>query len=171
MTEITQECGFTFGLIIVNALNVFTLSLPAIAKQSHKNRIASSLRSSQWHSIYYVCISKRFLNRCYFFGFICSPQQMMSHASTQPQTVSTDTTNPHARQENLLPFVTAFFFVGIGFFTGAVFFGFVAKVITPFVLVLLSEFYCESAYADPQLILCKENMLSFLRSSEFRKHK
>jgi hypothetical protein len=106
-------------------------------------------------------ISKRFLNRCYFFGFICSPQQMMSQAFTQPQTVSTETTNPQARQANLLPFLTAFFFVDTVFFAGAVFFGFVAKVITPFVLVLLSEFYCESAYADSQFPLFNERIRSF----------
>src|SRR3972149_7235198 len=70
----------------------------------------------------------------YFFGFIGSLQHMMSQASTQPQTVSTETTSPHARQANLLPFVTAFFFGGVVFFAGAVFFVFVAKALPPLLL-------------------------------------
>ena len=70
----------------------------------------------------------------YFFGFIGSPQQMMSQASTQPQTSSTETTSPQARHENLLPFLTASFFVVL-FLAVVVFLAFVAKVITPFVYV------------------------------------
>jgi hypothetical protein len=67
----------------------------------------------------------------YFFGFIGSPQHMMSQASIQPQTVSTETTSPQARQANLLPFVTAFFFVVL--FLGVVaFFAFVANSLPPF---------------------------------------
>jgi len=69
----------------------------------------------------------------YFFGFIGAPQQTMSHASTQPQTSSTETTSPQVRQANLLPFFTAFFFVAVLFFVVAVFFVFVAKAIPPFV--------------------------------------
>jgi hypothetical protein len=71
----------------------------------------------------------------YFFGFIGSLQHMMSQASTQPHTVSTETTSPQARQANLLPFVTAFFFVGVLFFAGAVFFIFVAKALPPLIIV------------------------------------
>jgi hypothetical protein len=70
----------------------------------------------------------------YFFGFIGSLQHMMSQASTQPQTVSTETTSPQARQANLLPFVTAFFFGGVVFFAGAVFLVFVAKALPPLLL-------------------------------------
>jgi len=76
----------------------------------------------------------------YFFGFIGSLQHMMSQASIQPQTVSTETTSPHARQANLLPFVTAFFFVLVVFFAGAVFFVFVAMSITPFIQAILLDF-------------------------------
>jgi hypothetical protein len=84
----------------------------------------------------------------YFFGFIGSLQHMMSQASTQPQTVSTETTSPQARQANLLPFVTAFFFVGVLFFAGAVFFIFVAKVNTPFFYgSLIWRCYCGSSEA------------------------
>jgi hypothetical protein len=71
----------------------------------------------------------------YFFGFIGSLQHMMSQASTQPQTVSTETTSPQARQANLLPFVTAFFFVVVAFFAGAIFFVFVAKALPPLIIV------------------------------------
>jgi hypothetical protein len=35
----------------------------------------------------------------------------------------------------LLPFVTAFFFVVVAFFAGAVFFVFVAKALPPFIIV------------------------------------
>jgi len=76
----------------------------------------------------------------YFLGFIGSLQHMMSQASTQPQTVSTETTSPQARQANLLPFVTAFFFVGVVFFAGTVFFVFVAISITPFIQAILLKF-------------------------------
>src|SRR4030066_1297527 len=79
----------------------------------------------------------------YFFGFIGSLQHMMSQASTQPQTVSTETTSPHARQANLLPFITAFFFVVVAFFAGAVFFIFVAKALPPFIIV-----YCRLVIAS-----------------------
>jgi len=64
----------------------------------------------------------------YLFDFIGSPQQMMSQASMQPQTSSTETTSPQARQANLLPFLTAFFFV-VPFLTVVVFLAFVAKVL------------------------------------------
>jgi len=91
----------------------------------------------------------------YFFGFIGSLQHMMSQASTQPQTVSTETIRPQARQANLLPFVIAFFFVGVLFFAGAVFFIFVAKVITPFFYgLLIWRCHCGSALgADPQSLI------------------
>jgi fatty acid desaturase len=83
----------------------------------------------------------------YFFGFIGSPQHMMSQASIQPQTVSTETTSPQARQANLLPFVTAFFFVGVLFFAVAVFFIFVAKALPPLIIVYLPACHCESSEA------------------------
>jgi hypothetical protein len=66
----------------------------------------------------------------------------MSQASTQPQTVSTETTSPQARQANLLPFVTAFFFASVLFFAGAVFFIFVAKALPPLIIV-----YCQVVFA------------------------
>ena len=67
---------------------------------------------------------------------------MMSQASTQPQTVSTETTRPQARQANLLPFVTTFFFGGVVFFAGAVFFVFVAKALPPLIIT-----YCRLVIA------------------------
>ena len=65
---------------------------------------------------------------------------MISQASTQPQTVSTETASPQTLQANLLPFLTACFFVVVAFFAGAVFFVFVAIGITPFTQVSLLEF-------------------------------
>jgi len=47
----------------------------------------------------------------YFVGDICSPQQMISHTSTHPQTSSTLTTSPHVSHTYLLPFSILDFFL------------------------------------------------------------
>jgi len=61
---------------------------------------------------------------------------MRSHASTQPQAVSTDTTIPHTPHVYLLPFGTTGFFAALaaGFAAGLLF---VAIVLPPFVFLLL----------------------------------
>jgi hypothetical protein len=78
---------------------------------------------------------------------------MMSQASTHPQTVSTETTSPQARQANLLPFVTVFFFVVL--FLGVVaFFAFVAKAFPPLIIV-----YCRLSIAR----VAKQSCLTVFR--------
>ncbi len=49
--------------------------------------------------------------RNYFFVFIRSPQQMISHVSIQPHSSSTETIRPHTLHEYLSPGVTSFFFL------------------------------------------------------------